>query len=393
MARDDHDDGGSAAADGLLTAGVLAIALARGVARQPLPDRGTHPDGPEHVGADRSDESELRGPFGTQGRPAHELEAAPGDERGRTATSPGEIPPRGWLEVGKRVAAEAKADNLQLLAAGVAFYAMLALFPALVAVVSIYGLVVEPSQVEAQLTGLTSALPEEAADILVTQIESLTEAESGTLGLSAAIGIAAALWGASSGMAHLLRALTLVYDEKENRTFVPLRALSLAFTVGATVGLVVILTLVAGAASLARSAGIGLSGQRIVTVVRWPVLALVMMVGLSILYRYGPNREDARWRWVTWGTVIGMGLWMVASAGFAVYVSVVGSNEQSYGALAGVIVLMLWLFLTVVAILVGAEINAQLERQTVRDSTTGPEERPGERGAEVADDIRDPRSP
>lgn len=306
--------------------------------------------------------------------------------RGREATTPSGIPKRGLKDVAARVIAETKADNVPLLAAGVAFYSVLALFPAMVAVVSVYGLVADPAEVSRQLAGLTSALPPEAADLLVDQIEQLTTAETNALTLSAAIGLVVALWSASSGMSWLLKALTLVYDEAETRKFVPLRALSLVMTVGAVVGLVVSLTLIAGAGSLAKRVGLEDVGQAVVSVLRWPVLGLVMMVGLAALYRYGPNRDAARWRWVSWGSVVGMVVWLIASAGFAVYVALAGGNE-SYGSLAGVIVLMLWLWLSVLSVLLGAQVNAELEHQTAQDTTTGPDAPLGRRGAVVADTV------
>lgn len=306
--------------------------------------------------------------------------------RGRNASTPAEIPTRGLRDVAKRVAADTRDDNLTLLAAGVAFYSVLALFPAMVAVVSIYGLVADPAEVSRQIGDLTSALPEEAADIIVERMEDLVSSESGSLGFSAAVGIAVALWSASSGMQWLMRALTLIYDEQETRKFVPLRGRALLLTFGAIVGLVVSVMLIAGASSIARWAGLGQIGQTVVSVVRWPAMGLVMLFGLALLYRYGPNRATAQLRWASWGSAVGMVVWLLASAGFAVYVSVAGSNE-SYGSLAGVIVLMLWLWLTCVAILLGAEVNAELERQTARDTTTG-EERPlGGRGAMVADSL------
>lgn len=329
---------------------------------------------------------------GNQGDSRHDLptgeDIARLDDRGRgrRADTPSEITARGFKDVAKRVAAESKNDNLTLLAAGVAFYGMLALFPALVATVSIYGLVADPAEVSRQLDGLTSTLPAEAADIIVGRVEDLAAGGGSGLGVSAVIGIAVALWSASSGMSWMLRALSLIYDETETRKFVPLRGLALLMTFGATAGLAVSLVLIAGAASLAERAGLGEVGQTVVSVLRWPALAAVMIVGLAVLYRYGPDRAPAAWRWVSWGSVLAMSVWLLASAGFAVYVSVIGSNE-SYGSLAGVVVLMLWLWITCVAILLGAQVNAELEHQTARDTTTGPDELLGERGAVMADSV------
>ncbi len=267
------------------------------------------------------------------------------------------------IDVARKVASEAKEDNMPLLAAGVAFYSVLALFPALVAVVSIYGLVADPDDVTRQLQGLASAVPEEVADILIKQATSIAAADSGALGLSAFVGIAVALWGASSGMTWMMRALTLIFDEDETRKFVALRGRALVLTFAATLAMVVSVGLIAGASDLGRWIGLVDVGRTIVTVVRWPVLALVMVVGLNMLYRYGPDRHEPIFRWFSWGAVIGAAVWIGASVGFAAYVSVVGSNE-SYGSLAGVAVLMLWLWLTCLAILLGAQVNSVLERSS-----------------------------
>jgi membrane protein len=368
---------GSSPSDGLLTAGVLAISLVRGVARQPVSERSPNP--PPTVRPSRRSGGRTSGdPDGS--------ERVSDAGRGRDATSPSEIPARGLRDVASRVAAESKDDNLLLLAAGVAFYSVMALFPALVAVVAIYGLLADPVEVARQMDGLTSALPAEAADIIVERVEDLAAADGSSLGLSAVAGIAVALWSASSGMSWLLRALTLIYDEQETRRFVALRSRALLLTFGATVAMVVSLGLIAGASSIAEQLGLGRVGQAAVWVLRWPALALVMLVGLAVLYRYGPDREQARWRWVSWGAAVAMAVWLLASVGFAVYVSAFGSNE-SYGSLAGVVVLMLWLWLTCAALLLGAQIDAELERQTARDTTTGAERSIGTRGAVVADSI------
>ncbi len=383
----------SSASDGLLTAGVLAIALVRGVAKRPAdPERERHvttsPTTPLERSSQRREERSGAYIDLTQDPPdADDLTRAHDTDRGREADKPSEIPARGFLDVAKRVIAESKADNLPLLAAGVAFYSVLALFPAMVALVSIYGLVADPAEVSRQLQDLSSAMPAEAADIIVGRMEDLAAAEDSSLGLSAVIGIAVALWSASSGMSWLMKALTLIYDEEETRTFVPLRGLALLLTFGATVGLVITLMLITGASSMAKWAGLGEIGQQVVSIARWPALGVVMIVGLALLYRYGPNRSTPQLRWASWGSAIGMLVWLVASAGFAVYVSVVGSNNESYGSLAGIIVLMLWLWLTCVAILLGAQINAELEHQTARDTTTGPDEPIGQRDAVVADSV------
>lgn len=307
--------------------------------------------------------------------------------RGRQAETPSEIPMQGWKDIAKRVAAETKSDNVPLLSAGVAFYSLLALFPAVVAMVSIYGLVADPKEVSTQLKSFTKAMPTQAADLIITQVKEVASKPSGALGVSVIIGIVAALWSASSGMKWLLSALSLAYDEKEDRKFVKLRGIALVLTVGATVGLVISLALIAAMPSIARTLGLGSTGALVAGILKWPILLVLVVAGLAILYRYGPNRAAPRWTWVNWGSGIAAIIWIAASAGFAVYAAVAGSFSKSYGSFAAIVVLMLWLYLSVLAVLIGAEINSEMEHQTARDTTTGPDRPLGDRDAVVADQV------
>lgn len=322
--------------------------------------------------------------------PAETARLAQQHGRGREADRPGEIPAKGWRDVARRVVREVKADNLPLLSAGVAFYALLALFPALVAVVSIYGLVADPSEVGRQLESLTRTLPADAADLLLKQVRTIAGTSDGKLGVSAATGIVTALWSASSGMKWLLTALSLVYDEPEDRKFVKLRGTALILTIGAIAGFVISLGLIAATPALARLVGLGSTGKIVATVLRWPLLAVLVVGGLTVIYKYGPNRDTAKWRWVSWGSGIAAVIWLVASAGFALYAAVAGDFQGSYGSVGGVVVMMLWLFLTVFSVLLGAEINAEMEHQTARDTTTGQNRPLGSRGATMADEVGEP---
>lgn len=308
-------------------------------------------------------------------------------DRGRDAASPTDIPAQGWKDIGKRVAAEVKDDNVPLLAGGVAFFGLLSLFPALVAVVSIYGLVADPDEVAEQLEAVTAALPAEVGDLIVTQAESVAAGAPSALGVSVAVGIVLALWSASSGMKWLMSALSLVYEEKEERSFVPLRGTALLMTLGAALGLVVSVALIAATPALAGTVGLGDTGSLVASIVRWPLLGAGVIAGLAVLYRYGPDRDTARWTWVTWGSGLAALIWLLASGGFAIYAAQFGDFEESYGALSGIVVLMLWLFLTAFAILVGGEINSEMEHQTAVDTTTGDPEPMGDRQAVVADEV------
>jgi membrane protein len=280
---------------------------------------------------------------------------------------------------------EVKADQVPLLAAGVAFYTLLALFPAIIAGVSIYGLVADPETVRSQLDRLTQMLSPETAKIVGDQIKQVTSGAGGALGLATVIGILTALWSASSGMKALITGVNLAYDETESRKFLKLRGLALVLTLGAMVLLALALVLIVVFPAVADSWP---------TVLRWTagilrfvLLAALLVVGLAVLYRYAPDRDQPKWTWVSWGSGIATLLWVLASIGFSIYANSFGNYNKTYGALAGVIILMFWLFLTAFVVLVGAELNTEMELQTAKDTTAGPEQPMGEREAHAADHV------
>jgi membrane protein len=289
----------------------------------------------------------------------------------------------------KRVKAEVKDDNVGLLAAGVAFYAMLAIFPAIIAVVTVYGMVADPDQVKTQVGELAKSLPAGADELLEDQLANIVNAGRQALSIGLALSLLALLWSVSSGVQGLIKSLNVIYDEKETRGFVKLRGLSLLLTLGAIVVAVVALALITVFPGVIDGLGLGRAGQVAASVARWVVLAVLVLLALGVVYRLGPDRANPRWRWVSAGAVVALVLWLLGSVGFSYYVDNFGKYNQTYGALAAVIILLLWLFLSAFAVLLGAEFNAETERQTARDTTTGPERPPGERGAEVADDIAD----
>jgi membrane protein len=310
-----------------------------------------------------------------------------GDAAGREAEHPGQIPPRGWFAVLRRVKAEVKEDNVTLLAAGVAFYAMLAIFPAIIAVVTVYGMVADPSQVGSQVGELAKSLPSGADQLLTTQLKSVTSAGRQSLSIGLAASLLAVLWSASGGIQGLVKGLNLVYDERETRGFIKLRSLSLLLTLGAILVAVIAIALVAVFPGVVDNFGLGKAGQLAASVVRWVVLALLVLVALAVVYRYAPDRANPRLRWVSGGAVVALVLWLLGSLGFSWYVDNFGKYNQTYGALAAVIILLLWLFLSAFVVLLGAELDAETERQTARDTTTGPERPLGQRDAEVADTL------
>jgi membrane protein len=310
-----------------------------------------------------------------------------GDDRGRRATRPAHVPPRGWFDVLKRTKRSFRDTHASIIAAGVAFYAFLALIPALIALVIVYGFVANPADVKDQIGSFASAAPRDAQRLLTTQLTSITRNAGGAAGIGALIAIAGALWAASSGMAALDTGLTAVNGEIETRGFVKRRVLALVLTVFAVVGVVIMLALVVALPSVLESIDVGDVGKVAIGLARWVLLAALLLFGLGVIFRYGPQRRRPRWRWVTPGTIVAVVVGLAASIGFSIYVTVMGKYNKTYGSLGAIIVLLLWLYFMASAVLFGAAMNAELERQTERDTTAGEERPKGERGAYAADTV------
>ena len=313
--------------------------------------------------------------------PERAQKEVPGGEAGK----PTEIPKRGWLQIAKRGWAEAKADQVPLLGAGVAFYGFLALFPSLIAMVLIYGLVVDPATIANQVGQLTAGLPEDATKIITDQLTLASTRETGA-GIGVVVSILLALWAASGGMSNLMTAISTAYDEEEKRSFLKKRLLALGLTIGAIVFMVVMLGLVAVFPALADLIDNGVV-RVLLTIVRWVLIAALVATALAVLFRVAPDRDAPKMRWVSVGAVVATVLWLLASAGFSLYVANFGSYAKTYGAIAGIVVMLMWLWITAYAILLGAEINAESEQQTVQDTTKGPEAPLGERDAVKADSL------
>lgn len=247
------------------------------------------------------------------------------DAAGREAERPSQIPPRGWFAVLKRVKAEVKEDNVSLLAAGIAFYAMLAIFPAIIALVTIYGMVADPAQVESQVGGFAKSLPSGADQLITEQLTNVVNAGRQSLSIGLAVSLLAVLWSVSSGVQGLVKALNVVYDERETRGFVKLRGLSLLLTLGAIVVAVVALVLITVFPGVVDNLGLGQAGKLAASVVRWVVLALLVLVALAVVYRFAPDRANPRWRWVSGGAVVALVLWLLGSIGFSWYVDNFGN--------------------------------------------------------------------
>jgi membrane protein len=310
----------------------------------------------------------------------------PGEEAGK----PTEIPPRGWWQVVRRALKESGADNVPMLAGGVAFFAFLAIFPAIIAALTLYGLVADPQTVAAQVRDLSAALPQQAQPIVADQLQSVASASGGTLGFGLVISLLAALWAASSGTGNLVKAVNLAYDEDETRGFLKVRGLALLLTLGAIVFVLLTFALVAVVPAVLGALPLGPLGTVLAQVVRWVLLVAVVVVALAVVYRLAPDRDAPRFTWVGTGSLVATVLWIVGSVLFSLYVNNFGSYNKTYGTIAGVVVLMLWLYLTSYIVLLGAEINAESERQTREDTTKGKAAPMGERRAAAADELAEP---
>lgn len=307
--------------------------------------------------------------------------------RGREADRPGEIPPPGWNDIIWRVIWSISADRILSTSGGVAFFALLAVFPAIATIVSLYGLFADAGTIASHPSVLSGILPDGVPGLIEDQITLVAGQGSDTLGLAFVIGLLVALWSANSGVAALFDALNVVYDEKEKRSLVRFYGRTFLFTLGgigfviAAVSGVVVLPLVL------KLFGSTTSAERLLAVLRWPVLLGVVVVSLAFLYRYGPSRRDAKWRWVTWGSVVAALLWIGASMAFSWYVSNFDSYNKTYGSLGAAVGFMTWIWLSAAIVLLGAELNAEMEHQTARDTTKGRPKPLGSRDAMMADHV------
>lgn len=312
--------------------------------------------------------------------------------RGREATSPAEIPPLGWRDILIRMFWAISADRVLATAGSVAFFALLAVFPAVSTVISLYGLFADTSTVGTHLVLLSGLLPGGVLDLIADQILLITGKGTPTLGAAFLIGLVVSFWSANSGVAALFDALNVVYDEREERSLLRFYGTTFLFTLGA-VGFIV--TAIAGVVVtpiVLNFVGFASLSERLLALLRWPILLGVVVLGLAFLYRYGPSRRDPKWRWVTPGSVLAATLWVTASVLFSVYVANFDSYNKTYGSLGAVIGFMTWIWLSVVIVLLGAELNAEMEHQTAVDTTHGPPKPLGRRHAVMADHVGEAQS-
>ncbi|TKA96599.1 YihY/virulence factor BrkB family protein [Cereibacter changlensis] len=307
--------------------------------------------------------------------------------RGRDADTPRKIPAKGWKDIFWRVWAAVGEDRVLLVAAGVTFYLLLALFPALAAFVSLYGLFADPASISEQVAALRGVLPAEAMTMLTDQLNTLAAGGRSSLTWGFFLSFGVAFWSANNGMKSIIEAMNIAHEQRETRSFLRVTLLSFSFTLGAmTLGILMILAVGVVPAVLAvlKLGGIGAA---LLWLLRWPLLLLVAAMAMTLLYRYAPDREPPEWRWVTWGSGIATLVWLLGSVAFTIYLENFANYGATYGSLGALIGLLLWIWVATIILIIGAEINAEMEHQTARDTTTGPEQPMGERGARMADTL------
>lgn len=305
--------------------------------------------------------------------------------RGEDAKWPHQIPLRGWIDIGKRVFHEMKVDHVQIVSAGVGFYFFLAIFPTIVAAISIYSLVLEPSQLEEQISRLNLILPEKAFGILSDFLHPVIQQSKKEIGWGLVVSVLISIWSANKGTNALFQGINIAYDELETRNIFKKNLITLLFTLcGLVLGLISLL-IVIFFPLLIDKLELNQQIENILTWFRWVLLGFILILTLSVVYRIAPNRRSAQFGWVSWGAVIGTILWLAGSMLFSWYVSNFGSYDDLYGSFAAVAILMLWLFLTAFIVLLGAEINSEMEHQTRHDTTIGEHRPMGERRAYHAD--------
>jgi membrane protein len=317
--------------------------------------------------------------------PEHFEAVEPG--RGRLARGPARIPLTGWRDILWRTWLEVNADKLPTVAAGVTFYTLLAIFPAVGAFVSLYGLFADVSAVREQLNELAAFVPRDVLKLVGEQMMQLATRQDSGLSAALAVSVLLSLWTANAGMAALFDGLNVAYDETEKRNFLVRRLITYAFTAGMVVfATLVTAVLVAVPIYLRR---LGLIDTWLAPF-RWVVLTVLAACAFAVLYRFGPSREQARWRWVIVGAVFAAVAWIVGSLGFSWYVNHVAHYDVTYGSLGAAVGFMMWIWFSVMVVLIGAELNAEVEHQTALDSTTGPPLPMGVRGAVMADTVGRP---
>jgi membrane protein len=317
----------------------------------------------------------------------HQIIRAHEPGRGRNAASPSRIPWKGWQDILWRTARQVSQNRLLAISAAVVFYGLLALFPAITALVSSYALFTAPSTISNNLSFAADIMPADAYSILQDQVARVVAKGNATLSFAFLFGLGLALWSANAGMKAVIDALNVVYAEDEKRGFFRLNAISLTFTAGAVAALLVAVGAVVATPLVLERIGLGAATETIVRLIRWPALALGMLGGLAVLYRYGPSRREAQWHWLSIGAVVATLAWFAGSAALSYYLANFAHYDATYGSLGAAIGTMIWMWMSAIVILFGAALNSEIEHQTARDTTIGAEKPLGARGATMADTV------
>jgi membrane protein len=316
-----------------------------------------------------------------------ELRRAKEPGRGRRARHPLQIPWAGWKDIFWRAYSEMNSDRLLSISGGVAFFILFAIFPAITALVSAYGIFFNASTIGQDLSLLQGVVPDAVLKILNDQAMHIALQSNRALSIGVIAGILVTLWSAMGGVKAMIDALNVIYEEREQRNLFKLNFVALLFTLGGFAVFLVAVSAVVVMPLVLSWLGLGVDGARLIQLLRWPVLLIVLLAGLAILYRYGPNRRAARWQWVSVGSLFASLVWIGASILFSWYLAKFNTYNATYGSLGAVLAMMMWLWISSMVVLLGAELNAEIEHQTAQDSTIGEDKPLGQRGAVMADTV------
>ena len=306
---------------------------------------------------------------------------------GRRSKSPFKIPWAGWKDIFWRTYQRIDDDRLLATAGGVVFFGLLAIFPAVTALVSFYGLFADPSTISSNLQTLATMLPEGSFQIVADQVARVVSKGNTALGATFLFGFVLAIWSANAGVKSIFDALNVAYEEREKRGFIKLNLISLSFTVGGIVALLLMVAAVVAFPLALDHLGLAPESKLIVALARWPLLLVILLAALAILYRFAPSRDAPRWQWLSIGAVTAALLWIAGSALLSWYLSAFANYNATYGSLGAAIGLMMWMWMSAIVVMFGAELNSEIERQTLRDTTTGPPKPLGSREAVSADTV------
>lgn len=310
-----------------------------------------------------------------------------GNDRGRNADKPSQIPAKGWKDTLVRIKNEIDHDKLSLVSAAMSYYAFLAFVPAISAIVLMYAWISDPGEIVQHISKIGSFIPNDFQKILTEQLTSLSAKADSTLGISTIVALLLALYSASKAASAIMEAMNMVHEEKEERGFIKRNLVAIGLTFVGIIFSVVAIVVVIGLPAVMGAFNFGETIEAITGIAGWVILLTVFSVYLSVVYRFAPCRKKPKWRWVSWGAMIASVMWAAASLLFSWYASEFGNFNKTYGTLGAFVVLLMWLYISSFVILLGAEVNAELEHQTKKDTTIGKPKPMGQRNATMADTI------